>query len=204
MPTGVHLVDPRESLFDAAERVLRRDGVGGLTSRAVTAEAGVAKGVLHRHFPNFDAFLAELIADRVRRLDEPAARLRDAAGSSRVVENLAAALAAVFSPLALAEVALVVTRDALRARLQELGAPRFPLLARGTALVADYLTAEQDRGRIDPAADIATLSPTVIGAVHLLLTDHENGAPDAGSLPRTVSTLLSGVLTTDRPGSIRR
>jgi AcrR family transcriptional regulator len=42
MPTGVALRDAREQLFAAAERVLLRAGPNGLTSRAVTAEAGVA------------------------------------------------------------------------------------------------------------------------------------------------------------------
>ena len=61
MPTGVAIRDVREQLFDAAERVLLRDGPSALTSRAVTTEAGCAKGVLHRHFADFDAFLAELV-----------------------------------------------------------------------------------------------------------------------------------------------
>jgi hypothetical protein len=43
VPAGVALRDPRQQLFDAAARVLLRDGVTGLTSRAVTTEAGVAK-----------------------------------------------------------------------------------------------------------------------------------------------------------------
>jgi AcrR family transcriptional regulator len=47
MPTGVALRDPRQQLFDAALRVLIRGGVAALTSRAITDEAGVAKGVLH-------------------------------------------------------------------------------------------------------------------------------------------------------------
>ena len=50
-----------KQLFAAAERVLVRDGPDALTSRAVTTEAGCAKGVLHRHFADFDAFLAELV-----------------------------------------------------------------------------------------------------------------------------------------------
>jgi AcrR family transcriptional regulator len=54
VPTGVALRDVREQLFGAAERVLLRDGPSALTSRAVTDEAGVAKGVLHRHFADFD------------------------------------------------------------------------------------------------------------------------------------------------------
>ena len=76
MPTGVALRDPRQQLFDAAERVLLRDGATALTSRAVTTEAGVAKGVLHRHFADFDAFLAELVLDRIARVEAQAAALR--------------------------------------------------------------------------------------------------------------------------------
>jgi AcrR family transcriptional regulator len=194
VPTGVHLADARELLFGAAERVLGRDGASGLTSRAVTTEAGVAKGVLHRHFPDFDAFLAELILDRVSQLEKPADRLRDAAGSGSVVGNVAGALTVVFSPLAVAEVALVVTRDGLRARLRDAGAPRLPLLAAGTALISSYLTAERELGRIEPTADIATLSPTLIGAVHLMFTDRESAPPDPGSLCKAVGTVVAGAV----------
>ena len=76
MPTGIALRDARQQLFDAAERVLLRDGPSALTSRAVTTEAGVAKGVLHRHFDDFDAFLAELVEDRIAGIDRQAAALR--------------------------------------------------------------------------------------------------------------------------------
>ncbi len=38
MPTGVAIRDVREQLFDAADRILLRDGPGALTSRAVTTE----------------------------------------------------------------------------------------------------------------------------------------------------------------------
>ncbi|HZE30218.1 MAG TPA: TetR family transcriptional regulator, partial [Actinoallomurus sp.] len=69
MPTGVAIRDVREQLFAAAERILVRDGPNALTSRAVTTEAGCAKGVLHRHFADFDAFLAELVLDRIRRVE---------------------------------------------------------------------------------------------------------------------------------------
>ncbi len=79
MPTGVALRDAREQLFDATERVLLRAGPNALTSRAVTTEAGCAKGVLHRHFADFGTFLAELVLDRIAQIDHQAAALRASA-----------------------------------------------------------------------------------------------------------------------------
>src|SRR5436305_10285266 len=111
VPTGVALRDVREQLFDAAERVLLRAGPSALTSRAVTAEAGVAKGVLHRHFADFDAFLADFVLDRVERMDPQAAALREAAGTGTVVGNLADAVTALFGSVAVAIVPLVIFRD---------------------------------------------------------------------------------------------
>src|SRR5690242_18342647 len=97
VPTGIALRDVREQLFGAAERVLLRDGASALTSRAVTTEAGVAKGVLHRHFADFDAFLAELVLDRAARVEGQASALRERAGTGSVAVHVGAALTGLFS-----------------------------------------------------------------------------------------------------------
>jgi AcrR family transcriptional regulator len=144
VPTGVAIRDPRGQLFDAAERVLLRDGPGRLTSRAVTAEAGVAKGVLHRHFADFDAFLAELALDRVARTGAQAAALRATAGSGTVAGNLAAALPDLFSPAVLGLIRLVIARDELRTRLRAATGSRIPIISESTAMVAGYLAARPD------------------------------------------------------------
>ena len=123
MPTGIIIRDARQQLFGAAERVLLRDGASALTSRAVTTEAGVAKGVLHRHFDDFDAFLADLVEDRIARIGGQAAALRAAAGTGTVAGNLTGALVTVFGPVTVAIVALITFRDDLRARLRRLGIP---------------------------------------------------------------------------------
>jgi AcrR family transcriptional regulator len=179
-------------LFHGAEQVLARNGVSGLTSRAVTSEAGVAKGVMHRHFSDFDAFLAQLVLDRAARLEEPARQLRNAVGTGTVAANLADALTKVFTPLGVAIVALVITRDGLRARLRDAGAPRFPLIAEGLAMVDAYLAEEQAVGRVAATADIPALSPALIGSVHLLFTDSENGTPGKADICRVVSAALRG------------
>jgi len=189
VPTGVAIRDPRGQLFDAAERVLLRDGPGGLTSRAVTEEAGVAKGVLHRHFADFDAFLAELALDRVAGIGAQAAALRAMAGSGTVTGNLAAALPEVFSPAILALIRLVIARDDLRTRLRTVTGSRIPLISESTAMVADYLADERDLGRIPADADISTLALTLIGAAHLLFTDAD-GTPETPAIARIVTTVL--------------
>ncbi|TVT31493.1 TetR/AcrR family transcriptional regulator [Amycolatopsis rhizosphaerae] len=193
MPTGVHIRDVREQLFAAAERVLLREGPNALTSRAVTTEAGCAKGVLHRHFPDFDAFLAELVLDRIRRIDAQAADLRASAGTGTVAGNLTEALAAVFDSVAVSIVPLVTFRDELRARIREARpAGGVPVLGDAAAMVAGYLAAERDLGRIVATTDIDTLAPTLIGAGHLLFADRDTPPPDIDALRKVVTTVIAG------------
>jgi AcrR family transcriptional regulator len=161
----------RAQLFAAAERVLLRDGPNALTCRAVTTEAGCAKGVLHRHFADFDAFLAELVLDRITRLDTKAAALREAAGTGTVADNLTGTLTDLFGSVAVAIVALITFRDDLRARLRRPLPTGVPLLSEATAMIASYLTTERELGRLVADADVDTLAPTLIGARHLLFAD---------------------------------
>ena len=194
MPTGVAIRDPREQLFDAAERVLLRAGPNGLTSRAVTTEAGFAKGVLHRHFDDFDAFLAELVLDRIGRLDYGASALRDSAGTGTIADNLTRALIDLFGPVAVAIVGLVTFRDGLRARLRQAGLAGVPLLAQGAEMIASYLAAERDLGRIAAGADVDTLALTLIGSAHLLCAGREGVPPDAEAVRKVVITVSAGVV----------
>jgi AcrR family transcriptional regulator len=199
VPTGVAILDARDQLFDAAERLLLQAGPNALTSRAITTEAGCAKGVLHRHFADFDAFLTELVLDRIARLDRQAAALRAAAGTGTVAGNLTDALTGLFSSVALGIVSLVISRDELRARLRPASPAGIPLLAEATAMIASYLTIERELGRIAAAADVGTLAPTLIGAVHLLFASREGVLPEAGAVRRVVSTVIAGAAPEARP-----
>jgi AcrR family transcriptional regulator len=194
VPTGVAIRDARDQLFDAAERVLLRAGPNALTSRAVTTEAGCAKGVLHRHFTDFDAFLAELVLDRVSRLDSQAAALRASAGTGTVAGNLTGALTGLFGSVALGIVSLVISRDELRARLRQARPAGIPLLTEATAMIASYLTLERDLGRIAADAEADTLAPTLIGAAHLLFAGREGVPPGAGAVSKLVTTVIAGVV----------
>ncbi|GLY84889.1 TetR/AcrR family transcriptional regulator [Actinoallomurus iriomotensis] len=195
MPTGVHIRDARQQLFEAAERVLLRDGPSALTSRAVTTEAGVAKGVLHRHFADFDAFLVELIRDRVVRIEHQAAALRASAGTGTVAGNLTEALIDLFDPVAVGIVGLVIFRDELRARLrQSRPAHTFPVATEAMAMVAAYLTDECELGRIAADADVGSLALSLVGGAHLLYADRKGTPPDRAAVGKLVTTVIADVV----------
>jgi AcrR family transcriptional regulator len=198
VPTGVHIRDVRDQLFDAAERVLLRDGPNGLTSRAVTTEAGCAKGVLYRHFEDFDAFLADLVLDRRGRMDAWAAALRATAGAGTITGNLADALTVLLSSVAVAMVALVTFRFELRVRLRRAWPRGVPLLTEAVVMVADYLRAERDLGRITADADVDTLAPALIGAAHLLFADRKGAPPEPAAVGKMVATVLASALPATR------
>jgi AcrR family transcriptional regulator len=194
VPTGVAIHDPRDRLFEAAERVLLRDGPSALTSRAITCEAGFAKGVLHRHFSDTDSFLAELVADRIARIERQAAALLECAGTGTVVDNVSNALTEVFGSVAVVILGLVISRDDLRSKLRLATPTGIPVLSEATAMVASYLTAEQEIGRISADAEIATLAPTLVGAAHLLFADRESSAPGPRAVRHVVTAVIGSAL----------
>src|SRR4051812_20909695 len=57
-----HHGDLHEALLQAAERVLERDGLAGLTLRAVAREAGVSHAAPTHHFGDLTGLISELAA----------------------------------------------------------------------------------------------------------------------------------------------
>jgi AcrR family transcriptional regulator len=197
-PRGVAIPDLREHLFQAAERVLAREGPSGLTSRAITEEARVAKGVLHNHFTDLDGFLAEFMLERFRVIAEEAARLPARAGEGTVVGNLTEAAASVFGAHAAAMLSLVTARPALMVRLQHSLTGVALGLQEIEGAFAAYLDAEKELGRISSEADTEILALTLIGTVHHLFMTHRAGAPELpGRVHRVVNALVAGVTMTN-------
>ncbi|UPG96060.1 TetR/AcrR family transcriptional regulator [Luteibacter aegosomatissinici] len=75
--TPYHHGNLRSALLTAAETILQRDGLAGLTLRAAAREAGVSHAAPAHHFRDLTGLLTELTADGYDRL---AARLEAAGG----------------------------------------------------------------------------------------------------------------------------
>ncbi|MGN6220140.1 MAG: TetR/AcrR family transcriptional regulator [Microbacterium sp.] len=187
MPTGRAIEDPRTVLLDAGRRLLANGGPGAITSRTVAAASGVAKGVLHRHFEDFDTYLAALVTEDAQRIRaiEPRAAGSAAVAVADVVEQ-------VFTPVTVALVALVISRDGVRRRARRAGAFGIPLLMDATAVVIDVLAAGRDVGWIRVDADIAALALAVVGSAHLLYAGDRGAFPDDEALREVVAAILAG------------
>jgi AcrR family transcriptional regulator len=58
--SDAHKAAVRQGIVDAAWRVIERDGLAKLTTRAIIDEAGVSNGTLYHYFPSIDHLYAEL------------------------------------------------------------------------------------------------------------------------------------------------
>ncbi|MBJ6999398.1 TetR/AcrR family transcriptional regulator [Streptomyces griseofuscus] len=192
-PRGVATPDVRERLFAAAERVVERDGPGALTSRAVTTEAGCAKGLLHTHFAGLDEFVAELCLNRFARTATKAGALTGLAGQGTVVRNLDAVVRALFDSGGPALSGLAMTRPGAAVLIRgalEGGAPGFAAIQEA---VTGYLEAEQELGRVAGSVDPGTAALAIVGTAHHLLMTSWPGTPDPRpAMTRLVAALVDG------------
>jgi AcrR family transcriptional regulator len=83
----------RDALLKAAERVLERDGLAGLTLRAVAREAGVSHAAPTHHFGDLTGLVSELAAIGFRQFNAAMVAAGAAAGSALMEKALARAKA---------------------------------------------------------------------------------------------------------------
>nr|WP_258308923.1 TetR/AcrR family transcriptional regulator [Streptomyces sp. NWU339] len=192
-PRGVATPDVRERLFTAAERVLAREGAAGLTNRAVTEEAGCAKGLLYNHFANLDDFVAQLVLDRFERIAAEVRSLPGRAGEGDVRENLISAALTLLGTSGPAIAAAAVSRQAVAERVRRAWATGAPGPGAVEEAMARYVEGEQRLGRIPTDADGAMLALALAGTVHHLLM---HGSPQPGENARLVRRLVTALVPT--------
>jgi len=84
-------VHPRDLVIAAAERILRSEGIGAVTTRRIASELGVTPMALYRHFEGKDALVEALVASGFARWE---ARLARAVRPGTPARRLRGALAA--------------------------------------------------------------------------------------------------------------
>ncbi|KXO88947.1 TetR/AcrR family transcriptional regulator [Tsukamurella pseudospumae] len=158
MPRGIAIDGARQRLFEAAEAVILRAGVDGLTGRAVTVQAGVATGLLHAHFGDFEGFLAAYAVDRSFLLGTEAGNA--VGGTGDVAEEVCSALAGLPQPPATALARLLAARPGLRGAAAEVLGDDAAGFEGVTAVVANLLV----MGSIRPGVDAGAMAYGIVGA----------------------------------------
>ena len=189
----------RESLIDAAERLLSERQAGTLTTREIARAAGVSDGVLYNYFADKNELVVTaLVRQYVRLIDRFDTGLPQP-GEATIEENLLVyarhALDAHLGGLPIA-MTLLPAPDLLRRLVDELHSrPGGPQLFAHRFI--EYVEGEQRGGRLPPHVDVHAATTLFVGSTMMLaLTSLMGGAPGDpyDQLEGIVTTLLHGIV----------
>ena len=194
----------RDALLEAAERVLERDGLAGLTLRAVAREAGVSHAAPTHHFGDLTGLVSELAAIGFRQFN--AAMAAACGGSERSLNERAMARAKAYVAYAEAHPGMyglmfrTERLDYSRPSLHEAAEASFAGLA-GAVAAKRQETILQDALTLEQAAAIARAWSLVHGFTMLLLDgrlqDIVDRLPDGGNAELLLDAMLKMTVMKD-------
>jgi AcrR family transcriptional regulator len=193
----------RDALLAAAERVLEREGLAGLTLRAVAREAGVSHAAPTHHFGDLVGLVSELAAIGFRQFDAAMVAAR-AAAATPLAKMIAGARAYVQYAQAHPGMYGVMFRterlDMTRPSLREAAEASFAGLA-GAIGASRQEQITKDRLSLEQAAAIARAWSLVHGFTTLLLDGRLTEILDCLPKGTNAETLLDAMLmsTIGRP-----
>jgi AcrR family transcriptional regulator len=194
--TPYHHGDLREALLKAAERVLERDGLAGLTLRAVAREAGVSHAAPTHHFGDLTGLLSELAAIGFRQFGQAMATA-NASAATPPEKGVASAKAYVAYAQAHPGMYGLMFRserlDHARPSLHEASEASFAGLTRGVG-ASRHEEISKEVLTLDQAAAIASAWSLVHGFTMLLLDGRLKTILDRAPAGTSAETLLSAML----------
>lgn len=158
--------DTRERILDAAYQVMSTLGLARTTTRQIARVAGYSEATLYKHFSDKTELFLAVLGERMPGLVELLTRLPDQVGQGAVAQRLeeVASQALRFYERGFPMLASLFAEPALLARhrqaLAAVGAG--PHLT--NELLAAYLRAERELGRIDPSVDPEAGAAMLLGA----------------------------------------
>lgn len=185
----------RAALLQATGRLVQEVGYAGTTIRAVAQAAGIAEGTIYRHFPDKDSLLLAAAAEQHAPIVEELRSLSGLAGRGEVVDTLSTCLQRLqqmretLLPLELA----VLTDPGLAAARGRLDPRDVPDVR---VLLAAYLSAEQDLGRLRDDVDADEAASLLLVTLFGLTAAPALAPPGVVRVPtvrRVVELLLSGL-----------
>jgi AcrR family transcriptional regulator len=190
----------RDALLKAAEAVLTRDGLAGLTLRAVAREAGVSHAAPTHHFGDLTGLLSELAAIGFQRFG--AAMQAAVAAAPPAEKGLASARAYVGYAEANPGMYGLMFRgerlDYARPSLHEAAEASFNGLARSVGVVRQERITE-DALSLDQAGRIVHAWSLVHGYTTLLLDGRLSDILRRAPVGTTAETLLVAMLKAGKP-----
>lgn len=192
--------DTRQLLIDAATEVFIKRGFARATTKEIAHTAGLAEGTIYRHFDDKYALFHEVFLARSGETIEELARFPERAGQGTVRDNLEDLLRLVGSMAehATSLMASMWADPEVAKSFEAYIKKRAPkgLEAGPVGIVAAYIRAEQERGRIrnDVAAEAAAAivaSVPFASAMDRALSDHLPAPGDFPAPGRVAADILA-------------
>lgn len=185
----------REALLVAAERLLERDGITGLTLRATAREVGSSHAAPKNHFDDLTGLLSELAAVGFNRFSD---HLRSAASNQITEQAKLNAIGFAYVEFAVANPGLFQLMfrgerlDASRPTLRKASDEAFDLLRR--AVAAAHSDSQLGGGLVTAAARVARAWTMVHGYAMLMLEGRLGALVDGNPPGLDAPTLLRAML----------
>ncbi|HEX4213620.1 MAG TPA: helix-turn-helix domain-containing protein [Candidatus Dormibacteraeota bacterium] len=156
----------RDRIVEAAAGVMETQGLARATTKEIARAAHLSEAALYKHFRDKEEIFLTVLREQLPPFVETVKDLPARAGTATVEANLAD-LARVALPfyertIPLSAALFAESELLLRHRNAVLEAGGGP--HHGNRLVAEYLTAERDLGRLAPEADPAAAAMALLGA----------------------------------------
>jgi AcrR family transcriptional regulator len=187
VPTNLSRVSTstRERILDAAAEVMTRVGLARSTTKEIARACGCSEALLYKHFRDKEEIFLAVLSDRLPKLPRTLAALPERAGTGSVRDTL----------VEVVELAVAFYAGGFAIGSSMLGDPVLVerhgqwLRERGTGphraneMLAAYLRAEQEAGRVAAGADPDAAAALLLGAAYQRAFLHHLVGTDAPRPP---------------------